>query len=141
VVTEAPYDFLIGNIILWSLGGVIDSWGWRGTPEFRYRLEWLAGPKLASRRENRVPLTYMRDPVVAQPEAQYCMQAAGALPAGGGNVQREAEIEDEIEDGMPALETESEAGSDESEPANLSLLDHEQYEQKRGVGMPSALAG
>jgi hypothetical protein len=143
VVTEAPYDFLIGNIILWSLGGMIDSWGWRGTPEFRYRLEWLAGPKLASRREGRVPLTYMRDPVVAQPEAQYCMQpAARALPARGKNAQRaQAEIEDKIEDGMPPLETESEAGSEESEPANLSPLDHEQYEHERGVGIASALAG
>jgi hypothetical protein len=66
VVTEAPYDFLIGNIILWNLGGVIDSWGYRETPEFRNRLEWLAGPKLASRREGRVPLCYMRNPMTGQ---------------------------------------------------------------------------
>jgi hypothetical protein len=139
VVTEAPYDFLIGNIVLWSLGGVIDSWGFRGTPEFRYRLEWLAGPKLASRREGRVPLCYMCDPVTAQPEAQYCMLPARALPAGGGDAQREAEIEAESGDGMPQLETDSEAESKESEPANLSPLDHEQYKQERGV--PSPLAG
>jgi hypothetical protein len=81
VVTKAPYDFLIGNIILWSLGGVIDLWGYRGTPEFPYRLEWLAGPKLASRRE---ALCYMRDPVTTAPEAQYCMRPQQALPAGGG---------------------------------------------------------
>jgi hypothetical protein len=87
VVTEAPYDFLIGNIILWSLGGVIDSWGFKGTPEFRYRLDWLARPKLASRREGRVPLCYMRNPVTAQPEAQYCMRSARALPAGGEDEQ------------------------------------------------------
>jgi hypothetical protein len=53
---------------------VIDSWGYRGTTEFWYRLEWLAGPKLASRREGRVPLCYMRDPVTTAPEAQYCMR-------------------------------------------------------------------
>jgi hypothetical protein len=83
VVTEAPYDFLIGNIILGSLEGVIDSWGYRETSEFRYRLEWLAGPKLASRREGRVPLCYMRDPVTTAPEAQYCMRPQQALPPGG----------------------------------------------------------
>jgi hypothetical protein len=87
VVTEAPYDFLIGNIILWSLGGGIDLWGYRGTPEFRYQLKWLAGPKLASRREGRVPLCYMRDTVTTAPEAQYCMRPQQALSAEGEDEQ------------------------------------------------------
>jgi hypothetical protein len=137
VVTEAPYDFLIGNVILWSLGGVIDSWGYRGTPEFRYRLEWLAGPKLASRREGRVPLCYMRDPVTATPEAQYCM-----LPAGGEDEQvlGGPEIEAEEFAEMPPLETESEMESEDSKYVDLQPLEYEQYEQERGVRLPSALA-
>jgi hypothetical protein len=142
VVTEAPYDFLIGNIILWSLGGVIDSWGFRETPEFRYRLEWLAGPKLASRREGRVPLCYMRDPVTATPEAQYCMRPQQALPAGGGNEQvlGRPEIEAEEFAEMPPLKTESETESEGSEYVDLPPLEYEQYEQERGVRVPSALA-
>jgi hypothetical protein len=142
VVTEAPYDFLTGNIILWSLGGVIDFWGFRGTPEFRYRLEWLAGPKLASRREGRVPLCYMRNPAMELPEAQYCMRLARALPARGEDEQVPggAEIEAEEFANMPPLETESEAESEDSEYADLPPLSHEQLEQERRVGVPSALA-
>jgi hypothetical protein len=142
VVTEAPYDFLIVNIILWSLGGVIDSWGYRGTPEFRYRLEWLAGPKLAGRREGRVPLCYMRDPVTTTPEAQYCMRPGQALPAGGEDEQvlGGPEIEAEEFAEMPPLETESETESKGSEYVDLQPLEDEQYEQERGVRVPSALA-
>jgi hypothetical protein len=121
VVPEAPYDFLIGNIILWSLGGVIDWWGNRGTPEFRYRLEWLARPKLASRREGRVPLCYMRDPMTTTPEAQYCMRPGQALPAGGGDEQvlGGSEIEAEEFAERPFLETDSETESEGSEYVDL----------------------
>jgi hypothetical protein len=83
VVTEAPYEFLIGNIILWSLGGVIDSWGYKRTPEFRYRLEWLAERKLASRREARVPLCYMRNPGDDNARGSV-LHAVGASAAGRG---------------------------------------------------------
>jgi hypothetical protein len=142
VVTEAPYDFPIGNIILYSLGGVIDSWGYRGAPEFRFRLEWLAGPKLASRREGRVPLCYMRNPVTTTPEAQYCMRPQQALPAGGEDeqVQGGPEIEAEEFAEMPPLETKSETESKGSEYVDLQPLEYEQYEQERGVRVPSALA-
>ncbi|GAQ89452.1 hypothetical protein KFL_005250030 [Klebsormidium nitens] len=33
VVTQAPYDFLVGNVVLWVIGGVIDSW----REQFRYQ--------------------------------------------------------------------------------------------------------
>ena len=38
VVTQAPYDFLVGNVVLWSIGGIID--GWR--EQFRYQVNWRA---------------------------------------------------------------------------------------------------
>jgi hypothetical protein len=133
VGTEAPCNFLIGNRILWSLGGVIDSWGYKGTPEFRYRLELLAGPKLASRREGKVPLCYMRDPVTATPEAQYCMRSRRALPAGKEDEQAPGGTEIEAEEfaEMPPLETESETESKNSEYVDLPPLEYEQYEQER----------
>jgi hypothetical protein len=121
---------------------VIDSWGYRGTPEFRYRLEWLAGPKLASRREGRVPLCYMRNPVTTAPEAHYCMRPQQALPAEGEDEQvlGAPKIEAEEFAEMPPLETESETESEDSEYVDLQPLEYEQYEQERGVRVPSALA-
>jgi hypothetical protein len=90
-----------------------------------------------------VPLCYMRNPVTAQPEAQYCMRSVRALPAGAKDQQVPggAEIEAEEFADMPPLETESEAESKDSEYANLPPPNHEQYEQERRVGVPSALAG
>jgi hypothetical protein len=142
VVTEAPYDFLIGTIILWSFGGVIDLWGSRGTPEFWYRLEWLAGPELASRKEGSVPLCYMRDPVTTAPEAQYCTQRQQALPPGGEDEQvlGGPEIEAEEFAEMPPLKTESETESEDNKYVDLQPLEYEHHEQERGVRVPSALA-
>jgi hypothetical protein len=141
-VTEAPDDFLIGNIILQSLGGLIDSWGYRGTPKFRYRLEWLAGPKLASRRKGRVPMCYMRNPVTTASETQYCMRPQQALPAGRGDEQvlREPEIEAEEFAEMPPLESESKTGRKDNEHVDLQPPEYQQCEQEGGVRVPSALA-
>jgi hypothetical protein len=35
VVTDAPYDFLVGNIILWTIGATLDAW----QEELRYRVD------------------------------------------------------------------------------------------------------
>jgi hypothetical protein len=41
---------------------------------------------------------------------------------------------------MPPLETESETESEDSKYVDLQPLEYEQYEQERGVRVPSALA-
>jgi hypothetical protein len=41
---------------------------------------------------------------------------------------------------MPPLETESETESEDSEYVDLQPLEYEQYNQERGVRVPSALA-
>jgi hypothetical protein len=47
VVTDAPYDFLVGNIILWTIGATLDAW----REELHYRVDWLKGPSLADDRD------------------------------------------------------------------------------------------
>ena len=57
VVTQAPYDFLVGNVVLWVIGGIID--GWR--EQFRYQVNWRAGPSQADGVEGFIPIRYERD--------------------------------------------------------------------------------
>jgi hypothetical protein len=72
VVTDAPYDFLVGNIILWTIGATLDAW----REELRYRVDWLKGPSLADDREGRVSIVYTRDPEPpVLPAAQFCVPA------------------------------------------------------------------
>ena len=58
VITQAPYDFLLGNVILWVMGGIID--GYR--EQFRYQVNWQSGSYQANGPEGFIPLTYERDP-------------------------------------------------------------------------------
>jgi hypothetical protein len=107
VVTNAPYDFLMGNIILWTIGATLDAW----REELRYRVDWLKGPSLADDREGRVSIVYMRDPgPPVLPEAQFCAPA-WAVPTGGEESEEEevGSLPD-LHDGM-----ESEGGSQEPE--------------------------
>jgi hypothetical protein len=72
VVTDAPYDFLVGNIILWTIGATLDAW----REELRYRVDWLKGPSLADDREGRVSIVNTRDPgPPVLPAAQFCAPA------------------------------------------------------------------
>jgi hypothetical protein len=71
-VTDALYDFLMGNIILWTIGATLDAW----REELRYRVDWLKGPSLADDREGRVSIVYTRDPgPPLLPAAQFCAPA------------------------------------------------------------------
>jgi hypothetical protein len=71
-VTDAPYNFLVGNIILWTIGDTLDAW----REELRYRVDWLKGPSLADDREGRVSIVYTRDPgPPVLPAAQFCASA------------------------------------------------------------------
>jgi hypothetical protein len=107
VVTDAPYDFLVGNIILWTIGATLDAW----RKELRYRVDWLKGPSLADDREGRVSIVYTRDPgPPVLPAAQFCTPA-WAVTTGG------EEAEEEDDRSLPDLHdgTESKGGSQESE--------------------------
>jgi hypothetical protein len=69
VVTDAPYDFLVGNIILCTIGATLDAW----REELRYRVDWLKGPSLADDKEGQVSIVYTRDPgPPILPAAQFC---------------------------------------------------------------------
>jgi hypothetical protein len=69
VVTDAPYEVLVGNIILWTIGATLDAW----REELRYRVDWLKGPSLADDTEGRVSIVYTRDPgPPVLPAAQFC---------------------------------------------------------------------
>jgi hypothetical protein len=79
VVTDAPYDFLVGNIILRTIGATLDAW----REELRYRVDWLKGPSLADDREGPVDIVYTRDPgPPVLPVVQFCAPA-WAVPTGG----------------------------------------------------------
>ena len=67
VVTEAPYDFLLGNVILWVVGGIID--GWR--EQFRYQVNWRAGQARTDGPEGFIPLTYERETIPRQPSTAH----------------------------------------------------------------------
>jgi hypothetical protein len=70
------------------------------------------------------------------------MRSGQALPAGGEDEQALGGMEIEAEEfaDMAPLETESETESEGSEYVDLPPLEYEQYEQERGVRVPSALA-
>lgn len=57
VVTDAPYDFLIGNILMWTMGMVIDSW----QEQVRYRVGWKNGRNGAGGEEGVFPVRYERE--------------------------------------------------------------------------------
>ena len=70
VVTQAPYDFLLGNVILLVIGGIIG--GWR--EQFRYQVNWQAGPYCMDGPEGFIPLTYEREPEPRTELALYTMR-------------------------------------------------------------------
>jgi hypothetical protein len=106
VVTDAPYDFLVGNIILWTIGATLDAW----REELRYRVDWLKGPSLADDREGRVSIVYTRDPEPpVLPAAQFCTPA-WAVPTGG------KEPEEEEVGSLPDLHDGTESEGDNREP-------------------------
>ena len=77
VVTRAPYDFLIGNVVLWSMGMVVDAW----REIARYRVDWREGRERASETEGYVPLDYERDTGLgALPPAFNAIDLGGPLP-------------------------------------------------------------
>jgi hypothetical protein len=89
VVTDAPYDFLVGNIILWTIGATLDAW----REELRYRVDWLKGPSLANDREVRVSIVYTRDPgPPVLPAAQYCTPPLGNADRGGRDRRRRRHV-------------------------------------------------
>jgi hypothetical protein len=105
VVTDAPYDFLVGNIIMWTIGATLDAW----REELRYRVDWLKGPSLADDREGRISIVYTRDPgPPVLPATQFCAPA-WEVPTGG------EEPEEEEVGSLPDLHdgTESEGSSQE----------------------------
>ncbi|GAQ91781.1 hypothetical protein KFL_008530020 [Klebsormidium nitens] len=102
VVTQAPYDFLVGNIIMWVIGGVIDSW----REQFRYQVNWRHGGPGVSGPEGFIPLMYERERGTAPlPYALY-----STLHGMGGKVESAVAVESDYDD-MPPL---AEASNDES---------------------------
>ncbi|GAQ92552.1 hypothetical protein KFL_010470040 [Klebsormidium nitens] len=57
VVTQAPYDFLVGNVVLWSMGMVINAW----REQVRYRVGWRQGRERAGEAEGYFPVDYERN--------------------------------------------------------------------------------
>jgi hypothetical protein len=101
VVTDAPYDFLVGNIILWTIGATLDAW----REELRYRVDWLKRPSLADDREGRVSIVYTRDPgPPVLPAAQFCAPA-WTVTTGGGETEEDGSLPELAND------TECEGGS------------------------------
>jgi hypothetical protein len=106
VVTDAPYDFLVGNIILWTIGATLDA----KRKELRYRVDWLKGPSLVDDREGRVSIVYTRDPgPPVLSAAQFCAPAWIVTTGGKETAEKDGSLPD-LADG-----TESEGGSQESE--------------------------
>jgi hypothetical protein len=82
---DAPYDFLVGNIIPWTIGPILDAW----REEWRYHVDWLKRPSLADDREGQVFIVYTRDPgPPVLPTAQFCV-FAWAEPTGGKEPEEE----------------------------------------------------
>jgi hypothetical protein len=90
VVTDAPYDFLVGNIILWTIGATSDAC----REELRYRVDSLKGLSLADDREGQVSIVYTRDPgPPILPAAQFCAPA-WALTTGGEETEEDGSLPD-----------------------------------------------
>jgi hypothetical protein len=124
-VTDAPYDFLVGNIILWTIGATLDAW----REELRYRVDWLKGPSLADDREGRVSIVYTRDPgPPVLPAAQFCTPV-WAVPTGGEEPEEEEvgslpDLHDGTESKGDSQEPEGEAvdeGSEDDLPGDLAI--------------------
>jgi hypothetical protein len=106
VVTNAPYDFLVGNIIMWTIGATLDAW----REELRYRVDWLKGPSLADDREGRVSIVNTRGPgPPVLSAAQFCAPA-WRVTTGGEEAEEEDGSLPDMDDG-----TESKGSSQESE--------------------------
>jgi hypothetical protein len=113
VVTDALYDFLVGNIILWTIGATLDAW----REELRYRVDWLKGPSLADDREGRVSIVYTRDPgPPVLPAAQFCAPA-WAVPTG-----REEPEEEEV-GSLLDLHDGTESEGDSQEPEGEAVIE------------------
>jgi hypothetical protein len=111
VVTDAPYNFLVGNIILWTIGATLDAW----REELRYRVDWLKGPSMANDREGRVSIVYTRDPgPPVLPAAQFCAPAL-AVPKGG------EEPEEEEVGSLPDLHDGTESKGSSQEPKGKAV--------------------
>jgi hypothetical protein len=114
VVTDARYDFLVGNIILWTVGATLDAW----REELRYRVDWLKGPSLADDREGRVSIIYTRDPgPPVLPAAQFCVPA-WAVTTGGEETEEEDGSLPDLADGT---ESEGAARSQRRKPTRRGL--------------------
>ncbi|GAQ91225.1 hypothetical protein KFL_007470050 [Klebsormidium nitens] len=57
VVTQAPYDFLVGNVVMWSMGMVINAW----REQVRYRVGRRQGREHAGEAQGYFPVDYERD--------------------------------------------------------------------------------
>jgi hypothetical protein len=124
-VTDAPYDFLVGNIILWTIGATLDAW----REELRYCVDWLKGPSLADDREGRVSIVYTRDPgPPVLPAAQFCTPAWAVTTEGEETEEEEdrslPDLHDGTESGGSSQESEEEAvreGTVEGTPVELEV--------------------
>jgi hypothetical protein len=125
VVTDAPCDFLVGNIILWTIGATLDAW----QEELRYRVDWLKGLSLADDREGRLSIVYTRDPgPPVLPAAQFCA-SAWAVPTGGEEPKKEEvgslpDLHDGTESKEGSQEPEGEVvneGSEDDLPGDLEI--------------------
>jgi hypothetical protein len=107
VVTDTPYDFSLGNIILWTIDATLEAW----REKLRYHVDWLKGPSLADNREGRVSIVYTQDRWA--PGIANC----AVLRPRMGSGDRGEEPEEEEDRALPDLHdgTESEGGNQESE--------------------------
>ncbi|GAQ93226.1 hypothetical protein KFL_013740010 [Klebsormidium nitens] len=81
VVTQAPYDFLVGNVVLWSMGMVIDAW----REQVRYRVGWRQGREHAGEAEGYFPVDYERDVGLGTLPRAFLADGSWNLPPGGGD--------------------------------------------------------
>ena len=94
VVTQAPYDFLVGNVVLWVIGGIID--GWR--EQFRYQVNWRAGPAQADGVEGFIPIRYERDRTGGNSPSVWYSELQLRQAGGEGDSE-----EEESDDNIPPL--------------------------------------
>ncbi|GAQ93448.1 hypothetical protein KFL_015380020 [Klebsormidium nitens] len=108
VVTQAPYDFLVGNIILWDagtiIGGVIDSW----REQFRYQVNWRHDGPGVSAPEGFIPLIH-ESPEKGTAPLPWALYST--LHRRGGEVDSAVAIESDDDDMPPLVE----ASDDESD--------------------------
>ena len=118
VVTQAPYDFLIGNVVMWSMGMVVDSW----RELVQYRVDWREGRDRAGDSEGYLTLDYERDTGSGALPPAFMADGSGMiLPPGGADADSSQErggsdLFPEPED-LPDLEDGSESDEDGETPA------------------------